>query len=25
MRDIQEVLSRWGAWCADNTESVQWY
>ncbi|QEZ91863.1 antiterminator Q family protein [Proteus sp. CD3] len=25
MRDMQEVLSRWGAWCADNTESVQWY
>lgn len=25
MRDIQEVLSRWGAWCADNTELVQWY
>ena len=22
---MQEVLSRWGAWCADNTELVQWY
>ncbi|MCK9788018.1 antiterminator Q family protein [Providencia sp. CIM-Carb-044] len=25
MRDIQLVLERWGAWAADNTESVQWY
>ena len=25
MRDIQQVLERWGAWSADNTESVQWY
>lgn len=24
MRDIQQVLERWGAWAADNTEAVQW-
>ena len=25
MRDIQQVLEMWGAWAADNVESVQWY
>ncbi|HHL0960299.1 TPA: antiterminator Q family protein [Serratia marcescens] len=24
MRDIQEVLSRWGAWVASNREDVSW-
>ncbi|MBS0878570.1 MULTISPECIES: antiterminator Q family protein [unclassified Tatumella] len=24
MRDIQQVLERWGAWTADNPESVTW-
>lgn len=24
MRDIQQVLERWGAWAADNKEAVQW-
>lgn len=24
MRDIQQVLERWGAWTADNNESVYW-
>lgn len=24
MRDIQQVLERWGAWVADNKEAVQW-
>ncbi|EOB7509994.1 antiterminator Q family protein [Providencia stuartii] len=24
MRDIQQVLERWGAWGADNSESVYW-
>ncbi|MGX8947832.1 antiterminator Q family protein [Providencia sp. PROV187] len=24
MRDIQQVLERWGAWVADNSESVYW-
>ena len=25
MRNIQQVLEMWGAWAADNIESVQWY
>ncbi|EOK1262157.1 antiterminator Q family protein, partial [Escherichia coli] len=24
MRDIQQVLSRWGAWVVNNHESVAW-
>ncbi|WP_145507628.1 antiterminator Q family protein [Yersinia hibernica] len=24
MRDIQQVLERWGAWAADNREDVYW-
>ncbi|EAX6962029.1 antitermination protein, partial [Salmonella enterica] len=24
MRDIQQVLERWGAWVADNREDVCW-
>ncbi|UBX28488.1 antiterminator Q family protein [Arsenophonus apicola] len=24
MRDIQQVLARWGAWVADNREDVYW-
>ncbi|EOY6779212.1 antiterminator Q family protein, partial [Escherichia coli] len=24
MRDIQQVLERWGAWAANNHENVTW-
>ncbi|ELN7013899.1 antitermination protein, partial [Escherichia coli] len=24
MRDIQQVLERWGAWAANNRENVTW-
>ena len=24
MRDIQQVMERWGAWAADNSEDVYW-
>ncbi|TKI03560.1 antiterminator Q family protein [Martelella alba] len=24
MRDIQQVMERWGAWCANNHEDVYW-
>ncbi|MGT2522370.1 antiterminator Q family protein, partial [Salmonella enterica] len=24
MRDIQQVLERWGAWVANNREDVTW-